>query len=91
MSYTVCGEINGNVMGLIDATGKLAARWDYDAFGNTVTDWRAEGVGSAVCSFWFSTKYWDAETGLSYYGYRYYHAGNGRWLGRDPIGARGGG
>jgi uncharacterized protein RhaS with RHS repeats len=30
------------------------------------------------------------ETGLNYYGYRYYDPVNGRWLGRDPIGENGG-
>ncbi|MFN0138230.1 MAG: RHS repeat-associated core domain-containing protein [Phycisphaerae bacterium] len=40
--------------------------------------------------FRFSTKYFDAETGLSYYGYRYYSARLGRWLSRDPIGEAGG-
>jgi len=40
--------------------------------------------------FRFSTKYQDDETGLVYYGYRYYDPGTGRWLSRDPIGERGG-
>jgi RHS repeat-associated protein len=35
--------------------------------------------------FRFSTKYQDDETDLLYYGYRYYNAGTGRWLSRDPI------
>lgn len=37
-----------------------------------------------------STKYWDGETGLYYYGYRYYSSELGRWLSRDPLGERGG-
>jgi RHS repeat-associated protein len=40
--------------------------------------------------FRFSTKYVDAETGLYYYGYRYYSVELGRWWTRDPIGERGG-
>jgi RHS repeat-associated protein len=35
--------------------------------------------------FRFSTKYQDDETDLLYYGYRYYNAGTGRWLSRDPA------
>lgn len=40
--------------------------------------------------FGFSTKYTDEETGLCYYGYRYYDPEQGRWLNRDPIGESGG-
>jgi uncharacterized protein (DUF2235 family) len=32
----------------------------------------------------------DQETGLSYYGYRYYSPTMGRWLSRDPLGEAGG-
>ena len=38
----------------------------------------------------FSTKYFDIETGLYYYGYRFYHPIIMRWLNRDPIGENGG-
>lgn len=40
--------------------------------------------------FRFSTKYQDDESGLSYYGYRFYDSKAGRWINRDPIGERGG-
>ena len=40
--------------------------------------------------FSFSTKYEDVETGLLYYGYRYYDPVTGRWPSRDPIGEEGG-
>jgi len=36
-----------------------------------------------------STKYTDSETGLVYYGYRYYQPETGRWTGRDPISGAG--
>ena len=38
----------------------------------------------------YSTKYFDAETGFYYYGYRYYSPALMRWLTRDPIGEAGG-
>ncbi|MCB1228579.1 MAG: RHS repeat-associated core domain-containing protein, partial [Verrucomicrobiales bacterium] len=38
----------------------------------------------------FSGKYTDAETGLCYYGFRFYEPERGRWLNRDPIEERGG-
>ena len=37
-----------------------------------------------------SAKYTDGETGLLYYGYRYYRPSTGRWLSRDPLGEKGG-
>jgi RHS repeat-associated protein len=40
--------------------------------------------------FRFSTKYQDEETGLLYYGYRYYQPVTGRWLSRDPMEGDGG-
>jgi RHS repeat-associated protein len=79
-------------MGLIDGTtGVLAARWDYEAFGITTTTVEAAGpFGHELCPFRFSSKYRDVETGLCYYGYRYYSPETGRWTSRDPIEEQGG-
>ena len=44
------------------------------------------GAVAAEMPFRFSTKYQDAETGLLYYGYRYYDPITGRWPSRDPLG-----
>jgi RHS repeat-associated protein len=46
--------------------------------------------GSVSNPFRFSTKYQDDETGLLYYGYRYYNASTGRWLNTDPLEEDGG-
>ena len=54
-------------------------------FGEVV---KKTGTGSSV-PFRFSTKYQDDETGLAYYGYRYYQPSTGRWVGREPIGEQG--
>ncbi|NEP84442.1 MAG: hypothetical protein F6K39_43830, partial [Okeania sp. SIO3B3] len=35
--------------------------------------------------FRFSTKYLDVESGLYYYGFRYYVVELGRWVSRDPL------
>jgi RHS repeat-associated protein len=45
---------------------------------------------TALPPYRFSTKYTDGETGLVYYGYRYYAPEMGRWLSRDPIAETGG-
>jgi RHS repeat-associated protein len=66
---------------------RVDARFEYDAFGNEL---RATGPLASTLLFRFSTKYLDTESGLSYYGYRFYSAAQGRWINRDPIGERGG-
>lgn len=68
-------------------TAKAVAEFEYGPFGEPL---RASGPKADEFNFRFSTKYQDAETGLLYYGYRYYDAETGRWLSRDPIGERGG-
>jgi RHS repeat-associated protein len=41
-------------------------------------------------NFGFSSKYTDKESGLLYYGYRFYNPTQGRWSNRDPIEEQGG-
>jgi RHS repeat-associated protein len=76
---------NGNVVGLVNASnGSTSAQFEYGPF--------AEFIGAfglmADMPLTFSTKYYDAETGCYYYGYRYYK--DGRWLSKDPLGEDGG-
>ena len=74
---------NGNVVSLVDATGSAVASYEYDPFGKTILK---SGASADANPFRFSSKYFDAETGLYYYGFRYYMPETGRWLSRDPIG-----
>ena len=75
---------NGNVAGLVKATdGTTSAVYEYGPFGELL---RATGPMSKANPLRFSTKYQDDETDLLYYGYRYYNASVGRWIGRDPLG-----
>jgi len=79
---------NGNLHALVSRTnGAVTAAYEYDAFGQTL---RATGTFADKNPFRFSTKYTDPETGLLYYGRRYYNPSLGRWLGRDPIEEKGG-
>ncbi len=78
---------NGNLVSLRDDSQAIAAQYDYGPFGELLT---ARGDYAAENPYRFSTKYVDAETGLYYYGYRYYNSSTGRWLSRDPIGEEGG-
>jgi RHS repeat-associated protein len=87
-TYFYAYDGNGNVTALVDAlTGATVAEYEYGPFGELV---RATGPLAKLNPFQFSTKYTDEETGLIYYGYRYYSSTAGSWLSRDPIGERGG-
>lgn len=87
---------NGNILAWSAADGSVKRSQDYDAFGNIVLKHTDSSVGAPLAagqgelSYGFSTKPRDAETGLLYYGYRYYDPVNGRWPSRDPIEESGG-
>ncbi|MEO7098595.1 MAG: RHS repeat-associated core domain-containing protein [Luteolibacter sp.] len=72
---------NGNIVAWTKSTNTApTSRREYDAFGNTLVS-----EGTTPCHFGFSTKMQDVETGLYYYGYRFYDPVNGRWPSRDPL------
>jgi RHS repeat-associated protein len=89
-TYLAAYDGNGNVTALLNPdTGTLAAVYEYGPFGEAI---RADATDEFAASqpFRFSTKWTDSETGLVYYGRRYYNPSQGRFLGRDPIEEKGG-
>ena len=80
-------DANGNIVRYTDTVGDVVAEYTYGAFGNTLS---ATGTFADVFHFRYSTKYYDPETGLYYYGYRFYSPVLMRWLNRDPIEEDGG-
>ena len=77
---------NGNVSEYLTSAATFAAHFEYDPFGNTVVNTDS----AELFTYRFSTKPLDSETGLYYYGYRYYDPVTGRWPSRDPIEEQGG-
>ena len=59
----------------LDSTGAVIAHFEYDPFGNTVTNTDT----AELFNYKFSTIPLDSETGFYYYGYRYYDPLTGRW------------
>jgi RHS repeat-associated protein len=85
--FIPCYDANGNITAYVETNGTVRAYRQFDAFGNTI----AKGGDMVdIFHFWFSTKYLDHDTGLYYYGYRYYSPMLQRWINRDPIGESGG-
>ncbi|MGJ8697845.1 MAG: RHS repeat domain-containing protein [Verrucomicrobiaceae bacterium] len=80
---------NGNIIAWTDENGSIQHRIDYDGFGNKVMEYGAWSAEERV-RYGFSTKPEDVESGLLYYGYRYYDPVTGRWPSRDPIEEDGG-
>lgn len=72
---------NGNVASLVDATtGTAVADYEFSPFGELI---RGSGPMAKENCLLHATKYLDWETGLYYYGARYYNPAVGRWLSRD--------
>jgi RHS repeat-associated protein len=86
-SYYPTYDGNGNISEYLDSGGTTQAHYEYDAFGNETVK---TGAKANDFAHRFSTKPQDTETGLYYYGYRYYDPVTGRWPSRDPIEEKGG-
>jgi RHS repeat-associated protein len=65
----------------------MVASYRYDPFGNLVSK---SGPLADANVYRFSSKEFHVNSGLYYYGYRFYSPNLQRWINRDPIGISGG-
>ena len=65
---------------MLNSAGGVSAAYQYDPFGR-----RRSQSGSLSQPMQFSTKPYDEQTGLGYFGYRFYGQAVGRWMTRDPL------
>jgi RHS repeat-associated protein len=86
-TYYYVLDANKNVSELIDAAGNRKAHYEYSPFGKIITQ---SGDYADENPIRFSSEYFDVETGLVYYNFRYYYSEGGRWFGRDLIDEEGG-
>ena len=86
-TYYYHTDANKNVTELSDEPGNVVAHYEYSPFGSLT---KVTGDYAASNPFSFSSEYYDEETGLIYYNYRYYSPELGRWIPRDPIEEQGG-
>jgi RHS repeat-associated protein len=77
----------GNASGTAWHDDRIVAAYEYDAYGDVDT---ASGNYEGDNPFRFSRKWFDDESALGYWGYRYFSARLGRWLTRDPVEETGG-
>ena len=83
----------GDIIGIIDGTGSIAAKYSYDAWGTpiAITDGAGNDVSGNVSHianinpFRYRGYFYDVETGLYYLQSRYYDPQVGRFLNADGI------
>ena len=80
-AYYQC-DGSGNITCMVNSNGVAVARYEYDPYGNLLG---MAGPLAQANSYRFSSKEWDANSGLYYYGFRFYSPNLQRWLNRDPI------
>ena len=78
-------DLTKNVCERISATGAVEDEFWYDPFGNLISYHNDLSI-----RFLFSSEYFDRETGLYSYLFRYYNSRIGNWMTRDTIGEDGG-
>jgi RHS repeat-associated protein len=76
---------NGNITMLINSSQTMVAKYLYNAFGDTLAQ---SGALAAANTYRFSSKEWNANSGLYYYLYRFYDPNLQRWVNGDPLGDR---
>jgi RHS repeat-associated protein len=84
--YHVVYDHIGNVTGYLNTSGTVVAKYEYNAYGQIIS----QSGSSTSFAFGHATQYTDHESGLVYYGLRYYQPKHGRFINRDPIEEAGG-
>jgi RHS repeat-associated protein len=84
-SFYYTNDHLGSVREVLDATGTLRTRYDYDAWGQ-----RTKLSGDLDADFGYTGHLHHKQTGLILTHYRAYDPRLARWLSRDPIAESGG-
>jgi RHS repeat-associated protein len=75
-------DFAGNPIAATDSNGVIVWKENYRPYGDRL----GNDPAAANNRQWFHGKAVDVETGLSYFGARYYDATLGRFMGVDPVG-----
>lgn len=77
--YAPIYDIQWNISKLIDIKTREIYHFDIDPFGKNLHK------QLPITPWLFATKEYDFETGLVYFGHRYYDPSIQRWLSKDPL------
>ena len=86
-TYFYTTDANKNISELTDSQGHVVAHYEYAPFGKQTIIMGKYASNNPIT---FSSEYFDIETGLVYFNYRYYDIQQGYWLSRDPLEENGG-
>jgi RHS repeat-associated protein len=78
---------NCNITAMVNAQQAIVARYSYDPYGNILSK---SGPLADANLFRFSSKELHPNSGLIYFGRRFYEPNLQRWVNRDPISEQGG-
>ena len=87
-TYYLLTNLQGDVVGIYNASGTKIYEYAYDAWGNIIKSAQVADGGSdahAVNPFRYRGYYYDTETGLYYLQSRYYNPEWGRFLNADTA------
>ena len=91
VTYYALTDIQGTVWCYVDGNNNDVARWQYDAWGNVLSEYVSpSAVALSKLRHRFQGREWSAATGLINFRMRWYDAETGRWLSKDPMGLYGG-
>lgn len=73
---------HGDVVSLSDSNGNIVAEYQYDAWGNILSQ---SGIMATINPYRYAGYRYDEITGLYYLTARYYNAGDGRFITKDTL------
>ena len=85
--YTTLQDERSNVVRLINASGQVHERYEYDPYGEVTTfDATDEEMPFTQMPYLYTGRRFDPETGLYYFRNRFYSTELGRFMSKDPLG-----